>query len=80
MMSELSLAELMDPKRVELQTHYENYRIAVDKSYTIATKMPGCDKVAELVNTARALRPFIVEDLDAGIAILNTHDDKAKSS
>lgn len=37
-MNELSLKQLMDPKRLDLQARYQNAQIAIDRSYDIAKR------------------------------------------
>lgn len=66
----------MVPELVELQTKYENYRIAVDRSYSLAAEL-DLKEVKELVAKARELRPYIAEDLDAGIAMLDKSETSA---
>lgn len=81
-MDALRLMErLDDPKYLEAQAMYENYRIAVDKAYSLASKMDGAVDPKRLAMLARELRVFIAEDLNAGLTILEKHEaGKAKSS
>ena len=75
------LSKLDDPKYLEAQAKYENYRIAVDKAYSLASRMVLNGDSKKLVDLARSIRPFIAEDLDAGLLILEKHEaTKTKSS
>lgn len=61
-MSELSLKDLMDPKRQELQARYTNAQFAVDLGYRLAKEVFYPDIMETLVSAEGAEPKYKYED------------------